>query len=511
MHFDAFDMNQLYSFRHANKGDILLDYRTKKGIAEGINHYYETKDIGMGAVKFYFTRENAFVYQTDNPQTDRYRWQVRHDWDLGEGTDTKAVLEFNTMSDRNFIRDYIYNEYEELGATPDSYLAFMTQKQGYSTEFLVRKRFDKFLDVVERLPEFSITVPDNNIFPNTPIYYRSNASAVVLNHTFDNTNTASPQKDLNTGRIDMYNRLSYALKLFRALNVTPYAAVEDTYYSTLMTSRNRVRNIFSAGVDNSIKFYKAYDVETDFLGLDIHKLRHVLTPTVNYFYTHEPSIAPNKLNQFDAMDAINKTNGVTLGLENRLQTKRPDSQGNLKSVDLATLLVSTTYTCTFERGSLETKDDQFKSIDFDLELIPYSWAYLKATMSVDPKHYWVQNQSIDLVATGGDKWSLDISNRYEHVVSNDSSLVSVDGSYRLTEKWKVRAYGRYSTLKGAFEEQEYTITRDLHCWIGELTFRFDDTGSAGLWLIFKLKAFPQTPIGLRQTYSHPRFGEAGAH
>jgi len=46
-----------------NKGDILLDYRAKKGLAEGINHYYMTKDIGRGAVKLYFTRENAFTYQ----------------------------------------------------------------------------------------------------------------------------------------------------------------------------------------------------------------------------------------------------------------------------------------------------------------------------------------------------------------------------------------------------------------------------------------------------------------
>ncbi len=491
-----------------NKGDLLLDYRTKKGIAEGVNHYYETRDIGRGAIKLYYTRENAFVYEPMSPEIDRWRWQVRHEWDLGEETDTKALLEFNTMSDRDVVKDYFYNEYEELGATPDNYLAFITQKESYSTQFLIRKRFDKFLNVLERMPEFSITIPNNNIFKNTPIYYSGNASFAYLNNTFDNTNTSAPQKDIGVGRVDAYNRLSYVTKLFRSLSVTPYAAIEDTYYSRTTSGPNRTRNIFSAGVDNSVKFYKIYNVTTDFLGLNINKLRHIINPTVNYFYVHEPTIDPSKIHQMDAVDALAKSNGFTLGLENRLQTKRMEA-GSMKSVDLATLLIDTTYTFTLKKDSFEAKDDHFSSINFDLELIPYSWAYLKATMSVDPKHYWVQDGSIDLVSTWQEKWSLAIGTRYEHTVSTESTLLTADGTYKINEKWKVRAYERYNTITAAFEEQEYTFVRDLHCWLCELTYRVDNNGNQGLWLVFKLKAFPETPIGLRQTYSRPRFGEAG--
>jgi lipopolysaccharide assembly outer membrane protein LptD (OstA) len=500
-----------YNIDDYNKGDILLDYRTKKGLGEGINHYYQTKDIGRGALKLYYTRENAFVYEVENPEIDRWRWQVRHEWDLGQDTDTIATLEFNTMSDRDVIKDYFYNEYEELGATPDNYLTFITQKESYSTQFLVRKRFDKFLNVLERLPEFDITIPDNNIFKAIPMYYSANASAVILNNTFDNTNTSAPQKDISVGRVDAYNRLSYATKLFRSLSITPYAAVEDTYYSRINTGQtNQIRNRFSAGVDTSIKFFRIYDVQSDFLGLDIHQLRHIINPTVNYFYRHNPSIDPAKIYQMDAIDAIDKTQSVALGLENRLQTKRPDEDGDMKSVDLATLLINTNYTFSFKKGTLNTNRAKFDSIDFKLELIPYSWAYLQATMSIDPKHYWVQDGSIDLVSSWKDKWSLAMSYRYEHTTTTESALITADGSYKLNEKWKVRAYERYNTEKASFEEQEYTITRDLHCWLGELTYRVSSDGTQGLWLVFKLKAFPQTPIGLRQTYSRPRFGEAGA-
>ena len=228
----------------------------------------------------------------------------------------------------------------------------------------------------------------------------------------------------------------------------------------------------------------------------------------NYFYSPSPTIAPTKINQMDAIDALDKQNGVLLGLENRIQTKRKDSGGNLNSVDLATLLISSTY--NFKGTSVTEGDGKFSTIDFKLELIPYEWAYLQGTMSVDPKHSWVQQESIDLVTHWKDKWSLAISDRYEHTDITDTSLISLDGTYQINEKWKIRAYERYNASGGSFEEQEYTLTRDLHCWLAELTYDIGDTGNTGLWLIFKLKAFPQTPIGLKQTYSRPRFGEAGS-
>ena len=37
-----------------------------------------------------------------------------------------------------------------------------------------------------------------------------------------------------------------------------------------------------------------------------------------------------------------------------------------------------------------------------------------------------------------------------------------------------------------------------------------DRENVGLWFAIRLKAFPQTPIGLKQTYSRPRFGPAPA-
>ncbi len=493
-----------------NRGDILLDYRSKKGLGEGINYYYNTKEVGNGAAKFYFTHENdELAYQRTGETRSRYRWQERHRWDTGEDKDTVAVIEFNKLSDKDVIKDYFYNEFEELGNAPDNYISFITQKRDFSMELLMRKRFDKFYTVVERLPEYSINIPNYRLMKDLPVYYAALASGVYLNKTFDNTVNYPGQKDLNVIRFDAYNQLSYAARLFRSLSLTPYGAVRETYYSrNKWGDTNEIRTIFSGGLDASTKFYRIYDVETNFLGLDIHRLRHVITPSANYYYTHQPTISIDNLNQFDDIDAIDTRNGVLLALENRLQTKRLEG-GQMKSVDLATLIVSTDYMFRLEKNNLNLKSNKFKSVDFQLELIPYSWAYILSKVTVNTKKSIIETASIDLVATGGEKWSLAVSYRYEDVETGQSSLVTLDGLYKINDKWKVRAYERFSSEKGNLEEQEYTIYRDLHCWIAELTYNVKDMANQTLWLIFRLKAFPEYQIGLKRTYSRPRFGSTG--
>lgn len=502
-----------YYLTDVSKGDILLDYRSKMGLGAGVNHYYDTPQIGNGAFKVYYMDQNGpTTYEKSGPEKTRYRYQYRHRWDMIGDMDTYMIAEFNKLSDRDIIKDVFYNEFEELGERPDSYISFLTTKQDYSTEFLIRKRFDNFYTVVERLPEYDINIYNYRIM-NTSFYYTGSLSAVYLNKTFDNTNTTTttgePQKDIGTGRVDAYNQLSYAGKLFKSWSITPYGGIRETYYSrNRWGDTNELRTIYSAGVDNQIKFYRIFDVNTNFLGLDINKLRHIITPTANYYFMHQPTISPDNLNQFDDIDAFEADNGVLLGLENRLQTKRKEGE-QMKSVDLATLLITSDYMFRLQKCNTRLKSNKFKSVDFQLELIPYSWAYLVAKMSVNTKKYIIQSGSVDLVLNGGEKWQLIIGERFEDIESGQTNIMSYDFTYKINAKWRARAYGRLNFSKMTYEEQEYTIYRDFHCWIAELTYNIKNMSETGIYLMARLKAFPEYPIGYRRTISRPRFGAAG--
>ncbi len=495
-----------YYFSEIAKGRFLVDYRTKKGLASGVDNYYNIEGLGSGSVRFYYANENdSTTFSPSGENESKYRAQVRHKWDMGN--DTIVTLEFNKVRDQNFIKDYFYKEYEE-GGSVDNYISVITSKENYTATFLLRKRMDKYFTVVERLPEFDLTIPNTRIFKDLPMYYQSDTSGSYLNKTFEAT--IPTQKDVNTVRFDSYNQLSYAAKLFGFWNITPYAGTRQTYYSrNKWGDTNLVRGIFQAGLDNSTKFYRIYDVETNVLGLDIHRLRHIITPTANFYYTHQPTISPDNLNQFDEIDAIDTANGVLLSLENKLQTKWLQGE-DYKSVDLATLIISSDYIYKFKRHSLDLKTSKFKSVDFQLELTPLPSFYSLAKMSVNTKTSQVQNASIDLVASKGDIFSLGLGYRFENVESGESNLATLDSTYKINDKWKVRAYERFNLENGSFEEQEYTLYRDLHCWIMELTYNFKSyTKDQTFWIVMRLKAFPDVPIGLKRTYYRPRFGSAG--
>ena len=58
--------------------------------------------------------------------------------------------------------------------------------------------------------------------------------------------------------------------------------------------------------------------------LEIYKLRHVITPSIDYYYTDNPSVYYKDIYQFDSIDKIKRTNYFKLGFRNQLQTKRFD-------------------------------------------------------------------------------------------------------------------------------------------------------------------------------------------
>ncbi|MBN1353510.1 MAG: LPS-assembly protein LptD [Candidatus Omnitrophica bacterium] len=490
-----------YYFNESSKGEVHLDYREKKGFAEGIDYNYKLKGLGEGMARFYYAHENDdLAFTKTGSKDDRWRVQYRHNIDLPENT--SCVIEINKLSDRDIIKDYFYREYEE-NPTPDNYVLFTNTMPNYTLTLLGRKRLDTFFTVAERLPELSLDVNNQKLW-DTNFYYRSESSITNFIKRYDESTGISPEESL---RSDNYHRLSYVTKLFKFLYTTPFIATRQTYYSrNRWKETNRLRSIYEAGVDFSTKFYRALDISTDFLNLDIHRLRHIITPTVGFLYRHQPTIAPENLYQFDEIDNIDKYNGFNLALENKIQTKRPTADG-VKTVDLATFIVSTDYTFRWQKNSLEPKDDgRFGDVLFNLEVTPYSWLSIIGDMTLDHKDHNVNSANIDVYADLGKKLTIGAGHRYESSEGEKTSQLTGEIFYNINEEWKVKIYERYDFQSEKWEEQEYTIFKDLHSWIAEATLNIRD-GDYTVWLVFKLKAFPELPIGLfRTTYRRPQPG-----
>ncbi|MDD5611401.1 MAG: hypothetical protein PHH69_07765, partial [Candidatus Omnitrophica bacterium] len=150
----------------------------------------------------------------------------------------------------------------------------------------------------------------------------------------------------------------------------------------------------------------------------------------------------------------------------------------------------------------------FSDINYDLELNPLDWLRIESDARYGPKEGYFKEVNIDLNTRLGKKdikdRSFGIGHRYER---NGGKAMTSQLIWRINPKWKFRIYERYqfaSVRERGFEEQEYSISRDLHCWELDLTYNISKDHGSTIWFIFRLKAFPEYGFDFNQSYNEPR-------
>ncbi|MFA6349650.1 MAG: LptA/OstA family protein, partial [Candidatus Omnitrophota bacterium] len=361
-----------YNLNKNVKGLLLLDYRSKLGTAGGFITNFDTQSFGKGDFKFYYTREKAQddIRSDGTKNFQRYLARFRYKWDIDERTN--IVSEYYHISDKkrkydgdsDFLRDYFQKEYEK-DEEPLTY-ALMHRSFDYSSlDLLMQVRNNHWFDQQSKMPELKYTMPNVRMGNSKFYFYNTTTSGVY------NIKAASGVGDTTVSRFDMVNKFSHPLKV-SIFEFNPYVGSQETIYDKGTNGRSHVvRTMFMSGADLSTKFYRVYNVKSNFLGLNINALRHIITPTFGYVYNHTPTVPAANLKQIDSIDSLTGSNYVAIGLQNKLQTKR-----NGDSVDLVDFLVTTNYDFkpkTGEHGS------SFRDFYFQLKVLPFSWMRLEST------------------------------------------------------------------------------------------------------------------------------------
>jgi len=495
----AFALNSYrYEMDEENALTFRVDERAKWGLAEGLDYKYALNGLGGGLLRTYYTNQrNVDRNEPEKGEQQRYRIQGRHRWDINDHA--MAIMEYHRLSDRNMTKDFFYREEYERESSPESYIYALDRNAEYSLSLLARKRANHFQTVTERFPELRFNLKDQKLF-DLPVFFKTD-------NTFTNLNqkTSANANDINAIRFDTYNKLSMPLRLIDSLSVTPFAGLRETAYSReLNDDKNELRTAFYTGVDLSTKFSKTYETSGKFLGVDFNKLHHIVTPTIEYRYIHQPSVDPVKLQQFDDIDAIDHTSTFTLGIENKLQTKRL-IDNSLKTIDLGYFLITGDYLYNPEgRGS------QFSNIKGDLELTPFRWLRFESDTKYDPDTRDFQTWNTDLYINRSNDWQFGFGSRYEQ---NAVSELTSELFYKLNNEWAFRTFGRFDLKEvednghkfiNRFNDREITVIKDLHCWISETSLSVGRDGGTTLWFVMKLKASPKVPFDFKDYYPHPK-------
>ncbi len=472
------------------------DYRERKDFASGGDIKYNTVHFGEGLMRTYYMYERDLGSKQHligrprthpTPEKERFKGEWRHKWDIDAGTN--AILQYYKVSDIDFLRDYYRLEYKEEDF-PETYFLLTRLFAAGTLSFRAEGRVNHFLTAVERLPEVSYDLPSKKL----------GDTGFLLSHktTYSNLSQKYPAPTENrneTMRVDTNNELSYPMKL-GFIELRPFVGGEQTYYSKTIRKEDygTVRGIFHTGANVSTKFYKIYDFQTNFWRLNINRLRHVITPTIDYWYQHDPTYESSTFYGMDGVDGRSRAHNINFGLENKLQTKR-----DKESVDLLRLLFDSDFLLKEDFGK-----GGFNNVDSKLEVTPFKWFSLIVDSRYSTINDKVETINFDTVINDlHDKWSLTVSKRLNFAVDDQiTTLVA----YHPNKKWDFRFLQRYDLDTGTLKEQEYGITRDLHTW--QMSINYNQTRSEGseIWLIMTLKAFPDMEINFGRAFNRRKIG-----
>ncbi len=508
------------------------DYRSKLGLAEGFEINYAKSPVGKGDFKFYYTDEKPDNQPKGAPtEFQRYFMRWRHKWDIDARTN--VIAEFLKITDQrrkddatylnghSFLQDYFFREYEKDSA-PLSYALFHHAFNYSSLDLLLQIRTNHWFDQVEKKPEINYNLPSLQL-GESPLYFENTSQLGTYNKKKVATSDPSAaiysqdRDNVTVTRLDTKNTLSLPMKV-AFIQFKPFVSSRQTFYDKGANDQNGIiRTIFYSGADMSTKFYRIFDVKTNYLGLDINGLRHIITPSIGYLYTHVPTIPGSNLKQIDGVDSIYRGNTAALSLSNKLQTKR-----NGASVDLVDFLITTNYVLDPKTGDNafltprvgESLKSNFSDILFKLKVLPYSWMRFESDATFAHSAHTDENYNefslanYDLTFDLGKERTFSIGQRYERQGKNE---ITGNLNWRLSPKWKFGIYHRYnlrktSSLERGSQEQEYTLTRDLHCWDLDITLNKKEISGTTIFFTFRLKAFPENEFGFDQAMTRKKSG-----
>ena len=508
-----------YRLNDENRGKIMLDYYQKRGLGTGFTHNVETKNFGTALIKYY--QINDTLYHLENRvdlldkyskrmdvdskylEDDRYKAQLSYSWNPQPNLSIKS--EFHKFSDQYFMKDFFEREYD-IDPHPLSYILMNYSLENASLSLLAQKRMNHFWAETEYLPQleydfFRQAIGDSNF------YIESNEKIGNINYKFadgSSDSSANSGKTQNAFRIISHNTLSYANKI-KWLGIEPYLGYYANFYSHDKDRKNNVwRLVPEAGITFNTKLYKMFDSNWNIFGEEIKQIRHIMTPELKYEYIHAPKLSDAYFYNFDGDDVLTRTETVTFTLRNKIQARNEE-----RTWDFIYFSPSVTYQA-HQEGE---RPNYFDKLTIDFEVYPRSGISLHTKTEYDLQMKKYTSFEADLsfskkykVTEGGEevekeRYVVSLGHRYQR---KDNTEGTLNFEYQLTPKLRFKSYIRFIYNTEDFQEQQYAIRADLHCWwldVGiDLNRRTEGSKDTMLWFAFTLKAYPDINIGFDQTY-----------
>jgi hypothetical protein len=513
-------------------GRIRLDYRGRRGLAVGFDSdidYGKDNSSNLKLKTYFIQDQNPSINNTDlrrqGVPTNRYRVSLQ---DRTEFTsDIYGIVNATKLSDEFVMQDFYQSEFR-IDPVPDNVVSIAKTAPFYTLTAIARFQANDFFEQTERLPEVVLDVKREPILGG-PIFYEGETGVADLHRAFVQD---SGFQDYRSTRFDSFHQLLYPNTYFGWLSIVPRAGFRETYYgetrdlgrtmftpsdnplvpdfllpdptlaSPLFDGGDKWRTTFNTGAEASFKISRRWeDAESRAVGLD--GLLHVIQPFTNFSYVwnngvnpaavlqfdrYEPStqLRPIDFPQFTSIDSIDNATVWRTGVRNKLETRRDD-------LTVTWLELDTFFDVNFVNPYDRTP---YSNLFNHLRFTPLPWASLSVDSQIPAfdKGFTEINTSMSVQPMAN--LQVNAGHRYlnGNPFFNNSSLYVIGGFYRLDDNWGIGFQEQYEGTTRIFEQQRYSIYRDLTNWVASFGAVVRDNAGVkeyGVLLTFTLKAFPK--------------------
>ncbi|MFW6062264.1 MAG: hypothetical protein ACOC93_05590, partial [Planctomycetota bacterium] len=302
-------------------GTLEYDHWFDRGEALRLALEYDRPSYGgyfRGVAMKDHEQEDDFGELRENLQApeDRGRVLWRHKQWLPERWVVQSEVSY--LRDRNFLEEYNPDEFY-AGKEQETLLYAKRQEDNWALTGLLQHRLNDFQSQAESWPEVSgwwIGEP----LPGGLVLY-SESRAGVHRWRPDEDLPGAEDTD-HFARGDTRQEINRRVRI-GPVNLLPYAVGRATWWGETPDGDSEFRPYGQLGVQAATHLWRVYpDVESRLLNL--HRLRHVVTPHLAAFASENGGVEPRELFPMDpgTEEHLRRLSGVSLGVYQRLQTQR---------------------------------------------------------------------------------------------------------------------------------------------------------------------------------------------
>ena len=417
----------------------------------------------------------------------------------------QVQYEFSWYSDGTFPETFYPAEFHgEKGQETLLYAKKQTDNEALT--MLLQYRLNRFDTQTESAPDVAYHLIGEPLADETLTLFSETRAGMKRWRPAKAGVTATRDDSTLFPRIDAREEVNWPLH-FGPLNVVPYAVVRGTYWGdTPIGFDERRRAYGQIGSRANVNIWRLYRHAESRL-LDVHGLKHVVTPEFAIFGSDVNGVGPADLLPMDPdiEQHLMRQSGYTLGVRQRLLTKR-GMPGKRTIVDWMRLDI---MGGGFRDTSGLPSDGRFFTYRPEYGLarsfvnVDYAWNISDSTTLLSSVNHDTHTGKLGKAAISMNverSPRLSYFGGIRYIRDLDSSVATFGANYNLSRKYNVTFYEQYDFdfESGDNLSTRLTITRKFPRWYAGLTFVFDRGGEGddvGIYLTFWPEGAPEVKVG----------------